>query len=111
MRRFIAHLLIISLLAINVAWAADECALQYSNEASGVALPADLSADLSADSYPDTAGDDDVCDDPCVGWLHFVAIMPGAKFDYFPFTCQAVVRTGISFHSLDQTPPIRPPQT
>jgi len=106
MRRFIAHLLIISLLAINVAWAVDECALQYSNEASAVAL----SGDLSADSYPDTTGDDDVCDDPCVGWLHLVAITPGAKFDYFPFTRQAVVRTGISFHSLDQTPPIRPPQ-
>ena len=106
MRRFIAHLLIISLLAINVAQAVDECALQYSNEASGVAL----SGDLSADSYPDTAGDDDVCDDPCVGWLHLIAITSGTKLDYFPFIRQDAVRTGISFHSLDKAPPIRPPQ-
>ena len=106
MRRFIARLLIISLLAINLVWAVDECALQYSNEASGVAL----SGDLSADSYPDTVRDDDVCDDPCVGWLHLVAITPGAKFDDFPFTRQAVVQTGSFFHSLAQTPPIRPPQ-
>ena len=110
MRRFIAHLLIISLLAINVAWAVDECALQYSNEASGVALSTDLSADLSADSYPDTAGDDDICDVPCIGWLHLVAVTSGTKLGDFPFIHQAVARTGLSFHSLDQTPPIRPPQ-
>lgn len=110
MRRFIAHLLIISLLAINVAWAVDECALQYSNEASGVVLELGLAGDLSADSHPDTTGDDGVCNDPCIGWLHLVAITPGIKLDYFPFTRQEVVRTDISFHSLDKTPPIRPPQ-
>jgi len=106
MRRFIAHLLIISLLSINVAWAVDECFLQYLDEASGVTL----SSGLSADNHPDTAGGDDVCDDLCIGGLHLVAITPGAKSDYSPFTRQAMVRTGTSFHSLDQTPPIRPPQ-
>jgi len=105
MRRFLAHLLILSILVTNVAWAMDECASQYINEVSGLTLELGLAGDLSSDSQSD-----DVCDDPCVGWLHLVAITPGAKLDYFPFTRQEAVRTDISFHSLDKTPPIRPPQ-
>lgn len=106
MHRFIAHLLIVSLLAINMAWAVDDCSSQYPNEGSGVVL----SNELSVDSHPDTSGDNNVCDAPCVGSLHLVAITPGDKFDYYPFTQHTVVRTGISFHSLDQTPLIQPPQ-
>ena len=106
MHRFIAHLLIFSVLATNVAWAMDDCSSQYSNnEVSGLVLASGLAGDLSSDSQ-----NDDVCDEPCVGWLHLVAITPGTKLDYFPFTRQEVVRTDISFHSLDKTPPIRPPQ-
>jgi len=101
MRRFIAHLLILSVLATNVAWAMDECSLQYSNEDYGLAQLDGLSSDTVNDG---------VCDDPCVGWLHLVAITPGTKLDYFPFTRQVMVRTGLFFHSLDQAPPIRPPQ-
>jgi len=100
-RRFITHLLIISLLAINVAWAVDDCALQYSNEAPEVVLSSDLFTD---------GQNDDVCNDPCVGWLHLVAITPDTKFGDFPSTRQEVVRTDISFYSLNQAPPIRPPQ-
>jgi len=101
MRQFIAYLLILSVLVTNVAWAMDDCFSQYSNE---VSAPAQLS-DLSSISQSDG-----VCDDSCVGWLHLVAITPGTKLDYFPLTRQDVVRVETYFHSLDQAPPIRPPQ-
>jgi len=101
MRRFIAHLLILSVLVTNVAWAMDDCSSQYSNEVSALAQSSDLS------NNSQSVG---VCDDPCVGWLHLVGITPGTKLDYFPFTRQEVMRTGIFFNSLDQAPPIRPPQ-
>jgi len=99
MHRFIAHLLIISVLAINVVWAMDDCPLQYSNEISGLVV-------LSGDNQ-----NDGVYDVPCIGWLHLVAITPVTKsFNYFPFTRQKVVQTDTSFHSLDQVPLTRPPQ-
>jgi len=100
-RRFIAHLLILSVLAVNVAWAMDDCALQYSSDAPGLTLSSDL---------PDGEQGDGGCDVPCVGWLHLVAIIPGAKFDE-PFSRQqGTMGSNASFHSLDQTPPVRPPQ-
>ena len=105
-RRLITHLVILSLLAINVAWAVDDCAAQDLHEAADVTL----SADFPDHSQPDTAGDDDICDVPCIGWLHLVAITSGTKLDDFPFTHPEVARTGLSFHSLAQAPPIRPPQ-
>ena len=100
MHRFIAHLLIISVLTVNAAWAMDDCALQYSN-AAGLVLSSDLSADKSGKG---------ICDDLCVGWLHLVAIASDTQLDYFPSTHQAVVGISFSFRSLDPAPPIRPPQ-
>lgn len=100
-RRFIAHLLILSVLAVNVAWAMDDCAAQYSNGAPGTMLSGDLLGEEQ-----DGSG----CDVPCVGWLHLVAILPGTKFDDLPVTQQEVARINLLFHSLDPTPPIRPPQ-
>ncbi len=100
MHRFIAYLLIFSVIATNVAWAMDDCSSQYSNsEVSGLALSSGLSSDNQSNN---------VCDERCVGWLHLVAITPTTKLNYFPFTRQEVVRTDISFHSLDKMPPIDP---
>jgi len=101
MHRFIAHLLIISVLTVNAAWAMDDCTLQYANVAPGLALSSDLSADKSGNG---------ICDDLCVGWLHLVAIASDSQLDYFPSTHQAVAGISFSFHSLDPAPPIRPPQ-
>ncbi len=101
MRQFIAHFLILSVLATNVAWAMDDCSSQHLNEDYGLVQLDSLSSDTMNNG---------VCDDPCVGWLHLVAIPLGTKLDYFPFTRQDVVRIETSFHSLDQAPPIRPPQ-
>jgi len=99
MRRFIAHLLILSVLVTNVAWAMDDCSWQYSNDIPEFTQLDDVSSDRQNDN-----------DDSCFGWLHLVAITPATKLDYFSFAGQDVARTGISFHSLDQAPPIRPPQ-
>jgi len=101
MCRFIVRLLIITVLATNVAWAMDECFSLYGSNEPALAQ----SGDLSGDSL-----NDGVCDEFCAGWLHLVAIASETKLDYSKFTRQDVVRTNISYHSLDQTPPFRPPQ-
>ncbi len=77
MRQFIAHLLILSVIVTNVAWAMDDCYSLYSNnEISGEPLLSDLSNDSQSI---------DICDELCVGWLHLVAIPPATKFDNFSF--------------------------
>lgn len=101
MRRIISHLLIFTVLVTNVAWAVDDCFSPYGSDESVLVQ----SGDLSGDSL-----NDGVCDEFCAGWLHLVAIAHETKLDYFPFTRQDVVRTNLSYHSLDQTPPFRPPQ-
>jgi len=101
MRQFIVRLLILTVLATNVAWAMDDCFSPYgSDEPTPVQL-----GDL-----PDDSLNDGTCDEFCAGWFHLVAITPGTKLDYYPLTRQGVVRVETSFHSLNQAPPIRPPQ-
>jgi len=101
MRQFIAHLLILFVFATNVAWAMEDCSSQYSNEDYEL---------MQFSGLPSDAMNGGVSDDPCVGCLHLVSIPLGTKFDYFPLTRQDVMRIESSFHSLDQAPPIRPPQ-
>jgi len=101
MRRIIAHLLIFSVLVTNVAWAVDDCFSPYGSDDSTLVQSGDLSDDNLNDG---------VCDEFCAGWLHLVAIAPETKFNYPTVARQDVVRTNLSYHSLDQTPPFRPPQ-
>jgi len=101
MRRIIAHLLIFTVLVTNVAWAVDDCFSPYGSNEPALAQ----SGDLSGDSM-----NDGVCDEFCAGWLHLVALASDTKLDYPKLTRQDVVRTNLSYHSLDQTPPFRPPQ-
>ena len=102
MHQFVVRLLILIVLATNVAWALDDCcSFPYSNEASGMAVLGDLSSDSQ---------DSDVCDEPCIGWLHLAVIAPLTKLDYYPFIRQNVARFNILYHSLDQEPLYRPPQ-
>jgi len=97
MRRIIAHLLIFSVLVTNVAWAVDDCFSPYGSD--------DSTLVQSDDNL-----NDGVCDEFCAGWFHLVAIAPETKFNYPTVARQDVVRTNLSYHSLDQTPPFRPPQ-
>jgi len=101
MRRIITLLLILTVLVTNVAWAVDDCFSPYGSDDSALFQSNDLSKDSLGES---------VCDEYCVGWLNLVAIAPETKLDYFPFIRQNAVRTNLSYYSLDQTPPFRPPQ-
>jgi len=97
MRRIIAHLLVFTVLVINVAWAVDDCFSPYGNDDSALFQPGD-------------SPNDSVCDECCAGWFHLVAIAPETKLDYPRFTRHVLARIDISYHSLDQTPPLRPPK-
>lgn len=97
MYRFITHLLIIAVLATNVAWAGDNCS-------------ASTVSDTSILVQVDNSQSNGVCDDFCVGWLHLVSITPEIRIDDFASTHQTVMRAGISYYSRDQEPPLRPPQ-
>jgi len=101
MHQFIVRLMIFTVLATNVAWALDDCSSQYSNETSGWAQAGDLFGDNQNNG---------VCEEPCIGWLQLVAITPATKLYYFPFRRQDVSRLTLSYHSLDQEPPYKPPQ-
>jgi len=101
MRQFIARLLILIVLVTNVAWAVDECFSPYGSDDFALVQ----SGDLSGDSL-----NDGVCDEFCAGWLHLVGIAPEAQLDYIPFARQDMARTDLSYYSLNQQPPIRPPQ-
>lgn len=101
MCRFIVRLLIITVLVTNVAWAVDDCFSPFGSDDSALVQ----SGDLSGDSL-----NDGVCDEFCAGWLHLVALASETKLDYPKFTRQDMARVDILYHSLDQTPPFRPPQ-
>jgi len=101
MRNFIVLLLIFAVLTTNVAWALDDCFPPYGSDET-VLVQSD---DLSTENLNDV-----VCDELCVGWLHLVAIAPETKLDYFPYLPQDMTRITLSYHSLYQEPPIKPPQ-
>ena len=97
MRRIIAQLLIITVLAINVAWAADSC---FSSPTGDTAVLAQIDAGQSSGA----------CDDLCVGWLHLQFITPETGHTDFVPVHQTVAWTEMVFDSRDQEPPLRPPQ-
>ena len=104
MVRFIASLLIVSLLTLNVAWAVDECAFTDPGEPSGVSHLVDCQ--VPAD--PSSAGPD--CDDWCPAWVSSIAL-PGGSIVPDSFT-PATLQGGFyvpSYSSLALQPPFHPP--
>jgi len=101
MRYFIVLLLIFAVLTTSVAWALDDCFPPYGSDETVL---------VQSDNLSGEGLNDGACDELCVGWLHLVAIAPETKFDYFPFPRQDMMRITLSYHSLNQEPPIRPPQ-
>ncbi len=97
MYRIIICLLIVAMLATNVAWAEDSC---FTSPVGEVLLLVQL----------DSGQDSGACDDFCSGWLHLQSItLDGSQVD-FASARQAVAWTDIPFDSRDQDPPLRPPQ-
>ena len=103
MIRFIAHLLIISLLTMNIAWAVDECAFTDPSETSGMSVQAD---DKSPVNPSNTNFD---CDDWCHTWANPV-FLSGTLFlnDYIAITINGDFYT-LSYSSLAIPPPFHPP--
>ena len=97
MYRIITQLLIIVVLAINVAWAGDSCFIS----------PA---GDTTVLTQIDSGQESGACDDFCVGWLHLVSLSPNATLGIFSSVRQTLVWTDASFDSREREPPVRPPQ-
>lgn len=103
MIRFIAQLLIVSLLTLNIAWAVDECAIADPGQVNGVLLPVD---DQSPDS-PNTGLD---CDDWCHAWVSPVALTRNSVPAVFiPATIISGGAYILSYSSLPVPPPYHPP--
>ena len=100
MIRFIAHLLIISLLTMNIAWAVDECAF---NETSGMFVQID---DKSSANPSNTDFD---CDDWCHAWVNHVALPGTLVPDGYALTSISGDCYTLSYFSLTIPPPFHPP--
>lgn len=102
MVRLIAHLLIVSLLTLNIAWAADECAFNDPGQVRGVLLQVDAP---SLDFLK--VGLD--CDDWCQAWVSPVALNRSVVTHlYIPATISGGSYT-FSYSSLSIPPPSHPP--
>jgi hypothetical protein len=102
MARFIAQLLIISLLTMNIAWAVDECAFTDPGQ-EGVTLV------QTDDQSPDTPNAGLDCDDWCHAWVNHIALtrstLPEAHIP-------TVITSGsylFSYSSLSPPKPFHPP--
>ena len=97
MHRIITQLLILAMLATNLAWAGDSC---FATSVSDTVVLAQI----------DVEQDSGACEDLCVGWLHLHSITPETGHADFPSAGQAVAWSDMIFDSRDQEPPLRPPQ-
>ncbi len=97
MHRIFIQLLILAMLATNLAWAGDSC---FTTSVSDTTVLAQI----------DVEQDSGVCDDLCVGWLHLHSIAPETGHTDFASAGQAVAWTDMILDSRDQEPPLRPPQ-
>lgn len=102
MVRLVAHLVIVSLLTLNIAWATDKCAFADPEQVREVLL---LGDDLSPDSL-EVAFD---CDEWCYAWISPVAL----HRSIVPLvSIPAIVIGGFdtfSYSSLSIPPPSHPP--
>ena len=104
MFRFIAQLLIVSLLSLNSAWASDECAFSALDDASS------LSAQINDRSPPSLSDSNFDCDDWCHVWASPAALlrMVILSSDTPVLTIDSDFYT-LSYGSLAIPPPFHPP--
>jgi hypothetical protein len=102
MSRFIAQLLIVSLITLNIAWAVDECTFSESGREIGALLHID-------EQSPDAPNAGLDCDDWCHARVSPAAMM-GSCVQNVAIT--ATISGGsytFSYSSLSIPPPYRPP--
>jgi|GEM_PF-2125441 len=105
MSRFIAQLLIVSLLTLNIAWAVDACVLTDPGAPGGTSVQVDGEPPVD----PANAGID--CDDWCHAWANPVALQGAFVPDgYASSTLNGGFYT-LSYSSLAIPPPLHPPTT
>ncbi len=103
MIRFIVQLLIVSLLTMNIAWAADACAFTETSETNGIYFQA---SDQPPADPINTAIN---CDDWCYTWVHPLALTSAiVPVVYIPATIDGGNDT-LSYSSLPIPPPFHPP--
>lgn len=103
MTRFIAQLLIVSLLTLNIAWASDECAFTYPGAAGAMSVHAD------DDSPANPSNADFDCDDWCYAWMNVVTLPGTIVLDAYT---SATINGGyytLPYSSLTAPPPFHPP--
>jgi len=104
MFRFIAQLLIVSLLSLNFAWAGDECEFSALDDASS------LSAQINDKSPPNLSDTKFDCDDWCHVWANPAALLRIVILSNN--TPVVTINSGIyalSYGSLPIPPPFHPP--
>lgn len=102
MIRFVAQLLIVSLLTLNIAWAMDACAFSDPGQVGGVLLQTD-------DPSPDSPNAGLDCDDWCHAWVSHVAL---TRSSIPAIHIPAIITGGFylfSYSSLPIPPPFQPP--
>ena len=103
MSQFITRLLIVSLLTLNVAWAADGCAFTFPGDA------ATASVHVDGDSPVNPSNADFDCDDWCHAWVTVVALLGTIILvSYTPATINGGFYT-LSYSSLPIPPLFHPP--
>jgi hypothetical protein len=104
MFRFIAKLLIISLLTLNIAWTGDDCSFAALDNAGSQSTQID---DKSPTNLSDTNFD---CDDWCHAWANPAALLGIVIVE--SNTPAATINSGfykLSYGSLPIAPPFHPP--
>lgn len=101
MVRFIARLLIVSVLTLNVSWAVDPCAFteprgDWSLHSDGQPPDVPLNADLD-------------CDHWCYAWVNPVAVLDASVLDGYTTAAIHDDLYAISYSRLAVPPPFRPP--
>jgi len=103
MSRFIAQLLIVSLLTMNIAWAVDKCAF------TSPGAPGDVSVLTDAKPPADPANAGLSCDDWCHAWVNPVALPSVIVADGCACTFIIGISCISSYSSLGIPPPFHPP--
>lgn len=105
MIRLIAHLLILSLLTLNISWAADACAL---TDPASLAH-ADASLQVDDQSPLDTPSSQSTCDDWCHAWVGHVAAINLPRLPLAMTGASLNFTYVYLYSSLITSPPFHPP--
>lgn len=103
MIRFITHVLILSMLTLNIAWAVDACAFTSPANPTHVSLQADDQTPVD----PTNLGL--ACDDWCHAWVGHIALIEGPAYSFDMTSVFPNITYTPLYSSLKTSPPFHPP--